>query len=358
MSTPISASRRTALAAGFGSFALVAAGCSERRGILALPDAGAKTFHGLAMGSSYTVKIASALPDATLADATRAVADALEGVVALMSHYEPQSEVSRLNRQPPGTPLAVSASTLRVFQLARQVQLASDGAFDIGVGRAVDEWGFGPSARPQAIPSSVAIQGLRSGLRPDAFTLDAAAGTLTRHAPVWANLSGIAKGYGVDAAASALDALGIADYMVEVGGEIRARGRNSAGRPWQIAIERPDAMPRRALRIVPLDGRSLATSGDYRNYFVHEGRRYSHEIDPGSAAPVTHALASVSVVADDCTLADAWSTALFVLGPERGYEAAMHHALAAHFVMRRPDGTFGERQTAGFRALGSQSAVG
>jgi FAD:protein FMN transferase len=111
-------------------------------------------------------------------------------------------------------------------------------------------------------------------------------------------------------------------------------------------------MPRRALRIVPLDGRSLATSGDYRNYFMQQGRRYSHEIDPGSAAPVTHALASVSVVAADCALADAWSTALFVLGPERGYEAAVRQALAAHFVLRRPDGSFDERQTAGFKGLG------
>jgi thiamine biosynthesis lipoprotein len=208
------------------------------------------------------------------------------------------------------------------------------------------------------VPSPDALQSLRSAHRPDAIGLDRAAGTLTRHAAVWANLSGIAKGYGVDAAALALDALGIADYMVEVGGELRARGRNSSGRPWQIAIERPDAMPRRALRIVPLEGRSLATSGDYRNYFVQQGRRYSHEIDPGSAAPVTHALASVSVVAADCALADAWTTALFVLGPERGYAAAVRHTLAAHFVVRRPDGTFSEHQTAGFKALGAQVAAG
>ncbi len=151
----------------------------------------------------------------------------------------------------------------------------------------------------------------------------------------WANLSGIAKGYGVDRAADALERLGLADYMVEVGGEIRTRGRNGEGRAWQLAIERPDAMPQRALRILPLDGKSLATSGDYRNFFMHQGRRYSHEIDPASAAPVAHALASVSVVADDCTLADAWSTALFVLGPERGWAVARRHGLAAYFVVRQ-----------------------
>jgi FAD:protein FMN transferase len=173
---------------------------------------------------------------------------------------------------------------------------------------------------------------------------------------VLANLSGIAKGFGVDQVSRALERLHIADYMVEVGGEIRTRGRNAEGRLWTLAIERPDAMPRRALHIVPLDGKSLATSGDYRNFFMHQGRRYSHEFDPAKAEPVAHALASVSVVADDCTQADAWSTALFVQGPERGYDAAARLGLAAHFVVRQPDGSFSERQTAAFAALGGHSA--
>jgi thiamine biosynthesis lipoprotein len=191
----------------------------------------------------------------------------------------------------------------------------------------------------------------------DALALDPRSGTVTRRAPVLANLSGIAKGYGVDRAALALDTLGFSDYMVEVGGEIRTRGRNGSGQPWQLAIERPDAMPQQALLVVPLQGRSLATSGDYRNFFMHEGRRYSHEIDPVSAAPVAHALASVSVVADDCTLADAWSTALFVLGPEHGLAAATGHGLAAYFIVRRSDGSFVEISTPAFAALGAR-AVG
>jgi thiamine biosynthesis lipoprotein len=140
--------------------------------------------------------------------------------------------------------------------------------------------------------------------------------------------------------------------QLEVGGEIRARGRNAQGRPWQLAIERPDTMPQRALRVLLLDGKSLATSGDYRNFFMRQGRRNSHEIDPASAEPVGHALASVSVVADDCTHADAWSTALFPLGPECGFAAAEKRGLAAHFVVHREDGAFSERPTAAFAALG------
>ena len=166
------------------------------------------------------------------------------------------------------------------------MRAASGGAFDVAVGRAVDEWGFGPSSGRRPCCRRRRCKPCSGEHRADALALDAHAGTLTRQAPVLANLSGIAKGYGVDQAAQALERLGLGDYMVEVGGEIRARGRNAEGRPWQLAIERPDAMPQRALRIVPLDGKSLATSGDYRNFFMHEGRRYSHEIDPASAAPV------------------------------------------------------------------------
>lgn len=353
-----SPSRRAALAAaGFGSLALLGA-CSERGRFFALPGAGGDVFHGLTMGSTYTVKIATrGLADATLAAAASAVAAALADVVGRMSHYDTASEVSRLNRQPVGDPFAVSAPTLQVFIAAQAVRAASAGAFDVAVGRAVDEWGFGPSERPRRVLPAQALQALQRQHQDGALVLDTRAGTLTRQSPVLANLSGIAKGYGVDRAAQALDALGITDYMVEVGGEIRTRGHNAEGRAWQLAIERPDAMPQRALLVVPLAGKSLATSGDYRNFFVHAGRRYSHEIDPGSAAPVGHALASVSVVADDCTIADAWSTALFVQGPERGLATAARLGLAAYFVVRGPDGAFIERQTPAFAALGARTVA-
>ena len=357
MTTVPSPTRRAALAAGLGSFALLAAGCGERGTIFTLPGGG-PLFQGQAMGSSYTVKIATPrVADATLATAREAVAAALDHVVRLMSHYDADSEVSRLNRHPVGAPFAVSAPTLQVFAVADSVRLASGGAFDVAVGRAVEEWGFGPSERPRRVLSAHEVQQMQRLHRSEALGLDPRAGSLTRLAPVQANLSGIAKGYGVDRAAQALDALGLGDYMIEVGGEIRARGRNAEGRPWQLAIERPDAMPQRALHVLPLTDRSLATSGDYRNFFMHQGRRYSHEIDPASAAPVGHALASVSVVAADCTHADAWSTALFVLGPDRGFETATRHRLAAYFVERQSDGSFRERQTAAFAALGGHAAA-
>lgn len=349
-------SRRQALATGLGAFALLAtAGCSRREALSLLPGHGAQAFTGLSMGSSYTVKIAGPrLSDTALAAARQTVAEALDSVVQRMSHYEPGSELARLNRQPLGQALAVSAPSLQVFDVALAVGKASSGAFDVTLGRTVDRWGFGPSDRPRQVLPAAEVGVLMSQQHPGALQLDRHAGTLTRLADVQANLSGIAKGYGVDLAAHALEGMGIANYMVEVGGEIRTRGHNAQGQPWQLAIELPDAMPQRALRLVPLSGLSLATSGDYRNFFIQDGRRYSHEIDPANAAPVAHALASVSVVAADCTQADAWSTALFVLGPRQGLATAERLGLAAHFVQRLPAGGFSQNTTAAFDALGGR----
>lgn len=349
--------RRAALAGSLGAFALLAAGCGRREALVDLGPRDLHTLRGLAMGSTYTVKLATqGLSTAALAAAQQAVSGALTEVEQHMSHYDAGSEVSRLNRQPLGQPLAVSESTLSVFQAAAGVHAASGGAFDVAIGRAVDAWGFGPSELPRRVLPHAALAELRGVPRAGALALDARAGTLTRRAPVATNLSGVAKGYGVDRAALALEALGLTDYMVEVGGEIRTRGLNARREPWQLAIERPDAMPQQALLVVPLAGRALATSGDYRNYFIEGGRRYSHEIEPVSAEPVAHTLASVSVVADDCMLADAWSTALFVLGPQRGLRTAEQLGLAAYFVQRRPDASFGEFATSAFVALGARAA--
>jgi thiamine biosynthesis lipoprotein len=191
------------------------------------------------------------------------------------------------------------------------------------------------------------------------LAIDVRAGTVAKSRPdVRADLSGIAKGFGVDAAARALEELGFGHYMVEAGGEIRTRGLNAAGEPWRVGIERPDAIPQRVHFVVPLSGLSMATSGDYRIFFERDGRRYSHEIDPATGAPVTHRLASVSVVHTDCVLADAWSTALFVLGPDKGLALAEAQHLAAHFILREAGGGFVDRRTPVFARLGGYAARG
>ena len=338
--------RRRLLLQGLAA-AAVAAGCGERAAAPA-----AARFGGPTMGSTYTVKIAGAhLSAAAEAAAQRAVEAAFADVVARMSTYDEDSELARFNRHASTAPFALSAPTLAVLALARDVSAATAGAFDVTVAPAVDAWGFGPAKAARVVAGDeLAALAPRVGWR--MLAVDPRAGTATKARPdVAADLSGIAKGFAVDAAAAALDAQGFADYMVEAGGEVRTRGRNAAGQPWQIAIERPDALPQRAHRIVPLSGLALATSGDYRIYFERDGTRYCHEIDPATGRPVAHGLASVSVAARDCGYADAMATALFVLGPERGAALAERQGIAAHFIVRDGRGGFRDLSTPAFAAL-------
>ena len=340
--------RRRLLLQGVGA-ALLAAGCGDAR--RAQP---ALAFGGPTMGSTYSVKIAGAALAPAQADAARAaVAAALDGVVARMSAYREDSEVTRVNRHRGATPVPVSADTFAVLALAREVSEASGGAFDITVAPAVNAWGFGPGGARRVVPESE-LATLRPRVGWERLALDPATSSVRKAGPdVAVDLSGIAKGYAVDVAARALDDLGLADYLVEAGGEIRTRGRNASGEPWQIAIERPDAVPQRAQRIVPLSGLAMATSGDYRIYFERDGVRYCHEIDPDTGRPIRHALASASVVAATCGAADAWATALMVLGPERGLKLAEARGLAAHFIVREGD-ALREFSTTGFAALGAR----
>jgi thiamine biosynthesis lipoprotein len=358
MPDTICTTRRTFLKAGLGAMAALAAGCGERRAGMAAPD-GLHEFQGPTMGSSYTVKIVQrGLSEAGRAEAHAAALAALEGVEARMSTYRPDSELSRLNGHGAAVPIALSGEILAVLARARDVSEASGGAFDATIGPVVYAWGFGPSKVYTVVPPEERrALGARVGYR--MLVLDPRAGTVTKtRSDVRADLSGIAKGHGVDQAARALERLGFDRYMVEAGGEVRTRGLNAAGEPWRIGVERPDAMPRQVHVVVPLSGLSMATSGDYRIFFERDGRRYSHEIDPTTDAPVTHRLASASVVHPDCVLADAWATALFVLGPEKGLALAEAQRLAAYFIVRQSDGGFVDRQTPAFAALGGSPARG
>ncbi|MDP1649902.1 MAG: FAD:protein FMN transferase [Rubrivivax sp.] len=355
--TILSPGRRRLLGA-FGSLgALALAGCSERTGgIPAAP--GGLQFSGQTMGTGYVVKLAAAALSAARIDALRAdVHDALEGVNRGMSLYRADSELMRFNRHDAGTPLTLSKDLFHVLAAARQVSELSQGAFDVSVAPLVHAWGFGP-ARRTTVPAAAQVQARRGTIGWQGLRLDAGQGTATKaHTGLQADLGGIAKGHGVDLAALALDAGGVEDYMIEVGGEVRTRGRNAQGRPWQIGIEEPDALPQRVRSVVPLSGQSLATSGDYRIYFEQAGRRYSHEIDPRTAAPIAHALASVSVVADSCMRADALATALIVMGPEHGIALARQLALPALFIVREPPGGLRNIATSAWAALTSGAAA-
>lgn len=319
--------RRRRWLAAVGAGALAAA-CGRT------PDARTLRLDGASMGTTWSARVAGVPVDAALTRrAHDAVAGALDAVVARMSTFDAASELSRFNRHRATTPLALSADLLAVLAQAQAVSAASDGAFDASVAPLVAAWGFGAGA--QARGRGPSPDDLASPVDWRALHVDTARGVARKSLPALQfDLSGIAKGHAVDRAALALEALGIDRYMIEAGGEIRTRGRNADGRPWQIGIERPDAWPQRVHRIVPLAGLSVATSGDYRNFYQLDGRRVHHEIDPATRAPTTHALASVSVLHADCMSADAWATALFVRGPERGLALARQLGLAALFIVR------------------------
>lgn len=317
-------------------------------------------FDGDTMGTTYHVRLALAsLDDTALLDAARAAVDAaVQGVDQRMSTYRADSELSQLNRYAGGRPFALSADTISVLQMARSVSLATDGAFDITAGSFVNLWGFGPE-KAQRVVTPYELAMLKSAVGTGALEIDPRTRTATKADPrVYADLSAIAKGFGVDQAAIALDALGISDYMVEVGGEVRAKGRRHDGRAWQIGIEEPQrTLPRRARFVVPLRDMAMATSGDYRICFEQDGQHYSHEIDPRTGRPIANGLTSVTVAASQCAIADAYATALIVLGPERGVEVAEQLGLAAYFVLRDVDGRHQDRMTTAFAALGGRPAT-
>jgi thiamine biosynthesis lipoprotein len=351
MDALLSPCRRRLLGAFGGLGALALAGCGERGHPSAATGAPLR-FGGETMGTSYVVKLAAAaLPAARLEQLAADVHDALDGVNRGMSLYRPESELMRLNRQPEAVPLALSKDLYEVLAAGQRVAELSHGAFDVSVAPLVDAWGFGPAKRRE-VPAAGDVQARRAAVDYRSLRLDPQHRTATKaHAGLQADLGGIAKGYGVDRAARAIEASGIEDYMIEVGGEVRTRGRNAGGQPWQIGIEEPDAVPQRARAVVPLSGRAMATSGDYRIYFEQGGRRYSHEIDPRTAAPIAHRLASVTVVADDCMTADALATALIVLGPQAGWALAQRQGLAAYFIVRDADGGLQDRASEAFAAL-------
>jgi thiamine biosynthesis lipoprotein len=313
---------------------------------------------GPTMGSDFTIVLAgpSAGWDRAELERLQAQIDAeLEAVNVEMSTYLVSSELSRFNRAPAGESVEVSPHLLEVVRLAKQVSEQSNGAFDVTVAPLVDAWGFGPdrdqSERTEPTPERIAEAEAMVG--DTKLDLDAAAGTLRKQVPgLRVDLSAIAPGHACDRVAALIEAAGHHDYMIEIGGELRLRGHSPDGEGWALAIERPtgDVAGVRAVQtIVQLTDVAVATSGDYRNYWSSGETRYSHTIDPRTGRPIAHALASVTVLyPDSAALADAWATALNVLGPDEGLALANRLELAAYFLVRTDSG-FEARASATFQ---------
>ena len=306
---------------------------------------------GPTMGTTYTVKVAKRFAPEETRQAAEAIRAALDDVNSKMSTYVPTSEVSRFATAPANAPFSISEDTAEVMRKAMGLSEASDGAFDVTVRPLVDAWGFGPDGRPERRPGAEETSALLARVGYRKLRLDVAKREVTKTADgVSVDLSAIAKGYAVDRVALALEALGHTDYLVEVGGEMRAGGERASGSPWRVGIERPTTGGgREVIRVIQLTGHGLATSGNYRNYYVEDGVRYAHTIDPKTGQPVRHRLQSVSVVHPEAAIADGWATALMVLGESKAIEVAKAKQLAAMFVISGPNGALDVEMTDAFR---------
>ncbi len=288
--------------------------------------------NGPTMGTRWSA-LFFAEPDVDPAPIRAELQAAVDEVDEEMSTWKPDSDLMRLNAAPVGEWVAVPARLRAVLRLGLEIGRASGGAFDIGMGDAVTAWGFGPgNAAPDGIRA--AMQTLR---RPAHQALEFEGDHIRKVAPIALDLNGIAKGYGVDRLAETLRDHGITDALVGIDGEMRATGLRPDGEAWTIAVEAPDAERRTPHAILSLQDAAVATSGDYRHWVEVQGRRLSHKMDPRRGAPLIASPASVTVVARTCAEADAWATALMVLGPDKGATLAGQSGLDALFLLRDDD---------------------
>jgi thiamine biosynthesis lipoprotein len=315
-------------------------------------------FTGYTMGTTFNVKVDADM-SAEDHDLVHEVIEARLGEVDhLMSTYDSTSELSRFNRHLSTEPVVISGALLEVLTMAHDVSERSAGAFDVTVAPLVDAWGFGPEGRPSRIPDNPQLATLRERVGYQRIVLDRAAGTVSKTRPeTVVDLSAIAKGYGVESIASGLLELRLTNFLVEVGGELKAMGARRDGGAWRVGIERPDASTHSVYGVVHLIDEAIATSGDYRNFYEEKGVRYAHIIDPRTGSPIRHRGTSVSVAAGNAAIADAWATALTVLGPDAGYDLAREEGIAALFVMHS-NGDFRSRATPAFaERLGAFSEI-
>ena len=288
--------------------------------------------NGAVMGTRWSAVFYA--PEALALDPLHAaLAQAVEAVDRQMSTWKPDSDLMRLNAAEVGVWHAAPPELLAVLQLGLAIGQASGGAFDIGLGDVVQAWGFGPDT---ADPARI-IAAMKAPHRPshEVLQIDAAAGKLRKTTAVTLDLNGIAKGYAVDRMTEVLTSFGITASLTALDGELRGKGLQPDGSAWPVAVERPDYTARSALAMLDLQDAAVATSGDYRHWVDVGTKRLSHTMDRLRAVPVEGGPASVTVMAASCAEADAWATALLVLGAEAGLKLAQRQGLSALFLTRQ-----------------------
>ena len=320
------------LVASIRLFALIALGA------VMLSGCGQKIVEltGPTMGSSYSVKYVPGDNTPVRTEIQSQVNSILAQVDQQLSTYRNDSLTEQFNLLPAGGCLAMPDAVLDLVRAGEQLSRESDGAFDLTIEPLIDLWGFGPQSRGEQVPTAGQIADAKARVGHQHLQVNGQ--QLCKDLAVQLDFNSIGAGYAVDRVSAMLEQHGVSGYLVEITGELKAQGRKPDGSTWHIAIEAPHEGQQTAARVLELDGLAVSTSGDYRNYFEQDGKRYSHTIDARSGSPITHRLASVTVVDVSTMRADGLSTLLMLLGPEQGYAFAQQADIAALFISHTEQG--------------------
>ncbi len=306
---------------------------------------------GSTMGTTFQATVIDApvhLDKATLLEQVRPELDDLENS---LSTYKKDSQLSLFNRAEAGQWISVDHQLAQVVHEAKEIAKKTEGRFDVTIGPVVNLWSFGPEKADQlAPPTDEQIRDALSQTGIDKVDVRFKPNLLKKTDPdLYIDLSGIAKGYAVDRLDARLEEIGLTDYYIEIGGEVRTRGLNQDGQRWRVGIESPDPSRPAPVKIVHISGEAVATSGSYRNFFLSDGQQYSHIIDPRTGRPTESTIVSATVIGSNCTEADALATAMMIATPEQALAMAVENKVAAFLLVQAKDGTLSERSTAGFK---------
>lgn len=330
---------------GFAFLLMILVGCGRQREVL---------IEGSTMGTRYHIKLLAGYFD-SISGLKEKIDRRLQEINASMSTYQADSEISRFNSIWNTTErLAVSEDFLNVIQAAENLYRLTDGAWDGTIKPLVDLWGFGNRADQKKLPVKENIDRLLAEVGFGHIEISDGRHIRKKKAALSLDLNSIAKGYAVDRVAALIRAGGIDNFLVEIGGEVYASGMKKGRQPWRVGINQPlkEAPAHQVYRVVALQNLALATSGDYRNFFEIEGRRYSHVLDPRTGCPVRNSVVSVSVTAETCMFADGLATALMVMGPDKGLELVNRlEQVEAMIVIEEADGRLTDYFSNGFKVL-------
>ena len=306
---------------------------------------------GRTMGTTYHVKVVTGVAE-SVSGLKEKIDRRLDAINQVFSTYIKDSEISRFNGlSTAGEKFQVSDDFIQVMRVARKIYRISEGAWDGTVNPLVDLWGFGPAQRQPQKPPAAEIKALMQNIGFDRIRIGAPNFLVKNLAAVTLDLNSIAKGFAVDQVSELVASNGFENYLVEIGGEVYAAGVRADGKNWRVGINRPrkDAAFNEVYKAVPIDNQAFATSGDYRNFFEIDGVRYSHVIDPRTGYPVSNGVVSVSIIADNCTLADGLATAIMVMGAEEGLRLVNRmDNVECFIVVEKSDGRLFDFYSSGF----------